>query len=88
MSVPGVVFPSVTCSGAMKLGVPSKDPVVVMLDDARCATPKSMIFARPSSVTRMLAGLMSRWMMPRLWANVSPVSTSIMMSSFACSESG
>ena len=41
-------------------------PVLVMLDDARWATPKSMIFARPSSPMRMLAGLMSRCTMPRL----------------------
>src|SRR6267142_947377 len=32
------------------------------------ARPKSRILTAPRSVTKMLAGLMSRWMMPFLWA--------------------
>ena len=37
------------------------------------ATPKSSTFARPSRVTKMFAGLMSRWMMPR-WCAASSAS--------------
>ncbi len=36
------------------------------------ATPKSRILASPRFVIKMLAGLMSRWMMPFRWAASSP----------------
>ena len=35
------------------------------------AMPKSATLARPCSSSRTLAGLMSRWMMPRSWAKAS-----------------
>jgi hypothetical protein len=38
--------------------------VAVRLECSGRATPKSAIFACPSDVRRMFAGLMSRWMMP------------------------
>ena len=60
------------CSGLMYSGVPTSAPTRVNMVSAvsfwvsALATPKSMIFgaARPStSVTRMLEGFRSRWMM-------------------------
>jgi hypothetical protein len=35
------------------------------------AMPKSVTFTRPSRVTMMFAGLMSRWITPWEWATVS-----------------
>ena len=39
---------------------------------ARQAIPKSATFTLPSRSTMMFWGLMSRWMMPRLWAWLKP----------------
>ena len=43
------------------------------------AMPKSITFTAPVGVIMMLAGLMSRCTMPRLWLNSSAVHTSAMM---------
>jgi len=69
-----------TCSGDMYTIVPSAKPGLVRWDStsmvvafasalAPCfteslANPKSRIFACPRLVTKMLAGLMSRWTIP------------------------
>src|SRR6185503_4715597 len=60
MSERGSTGCPVTASGDMYLGEPSAEPVCVIDDDATCATPKSVTFARQSADTMMLAGLMSR----------------------------
>ena len=62
---------SVACSGAMYQGVPMAVPVrvrAVSSASTRRASPRSASLATPSLVTMMLAGLMSRWMMPFSWA--------------------
>ena len=47
-------------------------PGSVSADSASArAIPKSATFTRPSWVTRMLPGLMSRWTNPRAWAAAS-----------------
>ncbi len=48
----------------------------------RRATPKSMIFTDPSSLMKMFAGLMSRWMMLCWWAWARPASTCTMIATF------
>ena len=48
------------------------------------ASPKSAIFTRPDRSSRRFSGLMSRWTMPRSWANCSASHTGGMMAS-ACS---
>ena len=40
------------------------------------AIPKSVTFTRPSSPIMMLAGLMSRWTIPRSWAKCSACAAS------------
>ena len=45
--------------------MPITEPVSVMSDAPARAIPKSVTFARPSSSTMTLCGLMSRWTMPR-----------------------
>ena len=75
---------SSACSGLMYSGVPIHCPSSVKrvrsvsLCDVALATPKSMIFGtgRPSSTaTRMLDGLMSRWITPFWWACCTPPHT-------------
>ena len=52
------------CSGDMYASLPFTMPCVVdVMRSAARATPKSMIFGRPSYVTMTLVGLMSRWTM-------------------------
>ena len=46
-----------------------------VLARALCARPKSTIFTRSSTVSRMLDGLMSLWMTPRRWAWSRPWQT-------------
>ena len=48
--------------------MPMIEPVSVMSDAPARAIPKSVTFARPSSSTITLCGLMSRWTIPRRWA--------------------
>ena len=43
-------------------------PLVMVLELAMRAMPKSATLIRPSALTRMFCGLMSRWMMPLLCA--------------------
>ena len=48
----------------------------VLVDEAGIfAMPKSVILGEPSGSTMMLAGLMSRWMMPRLpaWSSAAQI---------------
>ncbi len=62
MSVRASMSPPFTCSGDIKEGVPMIPTVRAKPSRARTlAMPKSVILARPSSVTRMLAGFKSRW---------------------------
>jgi len=42
--------------------------VIVAPAEVTRATPKSVTFTRPSLVSMMFAGLMSRWMMPLVCA--------------------
>ena len=51
----------------MNAGEPIALTWVVKLDEMSAA-PKSVIFTSVSPVCRMLAGLMSRWMMPSVCA--------------------
>ena len=46
--------------------------------------PKSATFTRPSLAIRMLAGLMSRWTTPFLWANPRAEATSMVISDACC----
>ncbi len=65
MSVDGVRALPEACSGLTYCAVPSTVPVMVMREPSRArAMPKSVTLMIPVSVTRMLPGLMSRWMMP------------------------
>ena len=48
------------------------------------AMPKSITFTAPAEVIMMLAGLISRCTMPRLWLNSSAVHTSAMMEIARC----
>ena len=48
--------------------------------------PKSVTLSRPSSVSTMLWGLMSRWMIPWRWANSS--ASSACTAQFTTSASG
>ena len=50
---------------------------------ARRAMPKSATLTLPSRRTMMFWGLMSRWMMPRLWACASALTIWVMK----CSDS-
>ena len=68
MSLRGVTWPVCACSGAMYSGVPSTEPVAVFTPPADLAMPKSISLILPSFVSMTLAGLMSRWTMPRRWA--------------------
>ena len=65
----------VTCSGDMYLGEPSAVPVCVIEEEATCATPKSVSFARQSADTMMFAGLMSRCVIPKRCARSRPSAT-------------
>ena len=62
------------CSGDMYIGVPAMTPLCVRLaSSAARARPKSVILTRSTPFSsRMLAGLMSRWISPCLWAAASP----------------
>ncbi len=66
-SVAAPSSPPAACSGAMYDGVPTARPVPVSrsLLASMYATPKSANTSRPSSSSRTLLGLISRWMMPR-----------------------
>jgi hypothetical protein len=62
MSVRASTSPPFTCSGDIKDGVPVTARVRAALWRANTlATPKSVILARPSIVTRIFAGFRSRW---------------------------
>ena len=52
------------------------------------ARPKSRILTWPRSVTKMFAGLMSRWMIPLLWAAQSASAISVAHSITSSSGSG
>ena len=55
--------PPIACSGDMYATLPLRTPTSVSVDDsAAFAMPKSTSFVCPSYVTKMLWGLMSRWM--------------------------
>ena len=56
----GVIAPFVICSGAMYVGVPTIAPEPVVSAFCNRAIPKSMIFTRPSGITRTLEGFTSR----------------------------
>ncbi len=55
-------------SGAMKLGVPAKGAQPNARSSTRLTRPKSASLALPSGVMSTLAGLISRWTSPELWA--------------------
>ena len=79
----------VACSGAMYAMVPTTPPVwVIPLSPESRATPRSVTRACPSSSTRMLAGLMSRWITPRSCACARASSTSAAISAAARSPGG
>ena len=59
-SVAGVIAPFVICSGAMYVGVPTMAPDPVASAFWSRAIPKSMIFTRPSGMTRIFDGFTSR----------------------------
>ncbi len=63
-------------------------PVPVIDADVSRATPKSMIFTVPSSLMKMLAGLMSRCTTPASCACSSPASTWTMIATLRSSGSG
>ena len=65
MAVPGLVrFSSASMVGALSLALAGLKESL--------ASPKSRIFACPRVVTKMFAGLISRWMIPLEWAPSSP----------------
>ena len=64
------------CSGDMYASVPRKPPDCVWPKSARCAPPKSPSFALPAASKKTLAGLTSRWTMPRSCAAPSAASRS------------
>ncbi len=65
MAVPGLVrFFSASMVAALSLAVTGLTESL--------ARPKSKILAWPRVVTKMFAGLISRWMMPLEWATSSP----------------
>jgi hypothetical protein len=70
-----------TCSGAMSFSVPSIMLLAVTSEATMRASPKSRIFTIPSSVMKMFAGLMSRWITRRRWANDRPSQISAAISS-------
>ncbi len=67
------------CSGDMYAGVPTAVPGLVMCTSwlSVRASPKSRILTLPMGASsQMLAGLMSRWTRPRLWAAARPAAIS------------
>ena len=63
------------CSGERYWAVPTIEPTsVICWVFAARAMPKSVTFSRPSSVSTMLWGLMSRWITPWRWAASSAAS--------------
>ncbi len=75
-SVAGVGSAPLASSGEKYAGVPviSPDWVIFSWPMVR-AIPKSEIFARSPSATRMLPGLTSRWTVPSSWAAARPSAT-------------
>ena len=68
----------------MKAGVPMATPTPVSVapevDDSALAMPKSVTMTRPRvPSSRMLSGLMSRWMTESAWAALSASAVSFMM---------
>ena len=70
MSVRTSTFSPRICSGDMYAGDPTICPVEVssVSPDRSLPIPKSVTFETSPSVSRMFAGLMSRWITPRSWA--------------------
>ena len=71
MAVPGSV------SGSGRPAVVIDEELVAPSTGVNLARPKSKTFTWPRSVTKMFAGLMSRWMIPLLWAAQSASAISI-----------
>jgi len=73
----------------MNAGVPSTVPAIVAptapFDSRSRAMPKSSTFTWPVAVTKMFAGLMSRWTMPAAWHSASRSSTGSKSASFCSS---
>ncbi len=68
----------------MNAGVPMATPAPVSVapevDERALAMPKSVIITRPRGPSsRMLSGLMSRWMMENPWAALSASADSVMI---------
>jgi hypothetical protein len=68
----------------MKAGVPMATPIPVRVApevlESALAIPKSVTMTRPRvPSSRMLSGLMSRWMTERAWAAPSASAVSFMM---------
>ena len=58
----------------MNAGDPTRAPVRVTWDSSSTrAMPKSINFTHPVPSIMMFSGLMSRWMMPLPWAQISAV---------------
>ena len=81
---PSISRSPAACSGLMNCGVPIATPTPVSVapvePDTAFAIPKSVTITRPrvpSSST--LSGLMSRWMIERLWAAESASAVSFMI---------
>ena len=78
------------CSGAMYSGVPATTPLCVRLaSSAARARPKSVILTRSTPFSsRMLAGLMSRWIRPWAWAAASPAAICMPIRRISTASSG
>ena len=66
------------CSGERYCAVPITAEVCVCTEEESStarAMPKSMTLTSPVLVTMMLAGLMSRWIMPASWLACSALAT-------------
>jgi hypothetical protein len=72
------------CSGLMNAGVPMATPIPVRVapevEESALAMPKSVTMTRPRvPSSRILSGLMSRWITERPWAALSASAVSIMI---------
>ena len=72
------------CSGLMNAGVPIATPAPVRVapevELSALAIPKSVTMTRPRGPSsRILSGLMSRWMIERAWAALRASADSIMI---------
>ena len=73
-TVPSVAPGLVRCSSLTAVigAVTSAGCISLLIVRVTFASPKSKILACPRFVMKMLAGLMSRWTIPSLWAYMSP----------------